>query len=127
MPASVTLRHRPHLVPTDLLYIPPLLWRLRTCLSPCLLPSNSIALEFADLFWTLSADRLNRVLGGGGVNMGPVRGFRRRKRAAKDAAAAGQEGGDWWVDFSRRITDRCCLDTSRTVFDNYAWLDILQI
>ncbi|KAJ8477852.1 hypothetical protein OPV22_021579 [Ensete ventricosum] len=118
MPASVILRHRPHLVPTDLLYILPLLWRLRTCLSPCLLPSNSIALEFADLFWILSADRLNRVLGGGGVNMGPVRGFRRRKRAVKDAAAAGQEGGDWWVDFSRRITGHLSLPEEPRKFES---------
>ncbi|WOL04798.1 nuclease HARBI1 [Canna indica] len=41
--------------------------------------------------------------------MGPVRGFKRRKRAEKTEAAAaatagGQGSGDWWVDFSRRIT-----------------------
>lgn len=39
--------------------------------------------------------------------MGPVRGFRKRKRADKRAAAtadAPKGSGDWWVDFSCRIT-----------------------
>lgn len=41
--------------------------------------------------------------------MGPVRGFKKRKRgktnvAASASTAAGQGGDDWWVDFSRRIT-----------------------
>ncbi|WOL16580.1 nuclease HARBI1 [Canna indica] len=44
--------------------------------------------------------------------MGPLRGSKKRKRAAEkkaaaEAAAAGQgTGGDWWDEFSRRITDR---------------------
>ncbi|KAJ8503708.1 hypothetical protein OPV22_004594 [Ensete ventricosum] len=40
--------------------------------------------------------------------MGPVRGLKKRKRAEKNAAArvtaAAPGSGDWWDDFSRRIT-----------------------
>lgn len=49
-----------------------------------------------------------RVLGGRAVIMGPVRGLKKRKRAEKNAAArvtaAAPGSGDWWDDFSRRIT-----------------------
>ncbi|CAL9179959.1 unnamed protein product, partial [Musa hybrid cultivar] len=117
MPPPATLGRCPHPVPTDLLYILPLLFArlkgssLRTCSSPSLPSSNSISLVSFDPFWTLSvgfAELPCRVLGGRAVIMGPVRGLKKRKRAEKNAAArvtaAAPGSGDWWDDFSRRIT-----------------------
>lgn len=61
----------------------------------------SVDLPFASGSWRWQRRRRIR-----GV-MGPVRGFRKRKRADKRAAAtadAPKGSGDWWVDFSCRIT-----------------------
>ncbi|XP_008788079.2 protein ALP1-like isoform X1 [Phoenix dactylifera] len=58
--------------------------------------------------------------------MGPIRGFRKRKRAEKKAErcaaaasmASGQGTGDWWDDFSRRITGPLSLSKEPKRFES---------
>ncbi|KAG0450276.1 hypothetical protein HPP92_026994 [Vanilla planifolia] len=55
--------------------------------------------------------------------MGPVRGFRKRKRAEKkvdalSSVAAADHSGDWWDDFSRRITGSLSLSKEVCMFES---------
>uniref|UniRef100_A0A6V7QYU1 DDE Tnp4 domain-containing protein n=1 Tax=Ananas comosus var. bracteatus TaxID=296719 RepID=A0A6V7QYU1_ANACO len=56
--------------------------------------------------------------------MGPVRGFKKRKRAKKKSAAAavaamsGPESGDWWDGFSRRISGPLSLSKDLHKFES---------